>query len=120
MYKSKDLSVGRSVYLRSSHYNKNSYLNLKSNFVLGNYVTIDYSGGLTIGNNATISDNTMIFTHEHQLVPFVQFKKNLISFSELIIDDYVWDWNRNYHYCKCKVYKKRLCYWCGIDCDKRH
>ena len=44
-------------------------MSLADNVQLNNDVVLDYSGGLTIGENTLISQESMIYTHDHGLDP---------------------------------------------------
>ena len=65
-------------------------INIGKNVSIDSEVLIDYSGGLKIGNNVSISHRSAIFTHEHK------FKKGAHSLDKepirkpLTIKDSVW------------------------------
>ena len=45
-------------------------ISIGDNVVIGNHCTIDYSGGLKIGDDTVISDGVKIFTHKHDPYKF--------------------------------------------------
>lgn len=78
-----NISVARRVTLLSE--NPESKLILKDGVTLTFDVRIDFSGGLTIGENTLISKNTIIETHDHGLDPYSKPK-----FKTLEIGKNVW------------------------------
>jgi len=75
IYVKDNVSIARGVTLFSE--NPNSKLVINSGVILTFDVRIDFSGGLTIGENSLISKNTIIETHDHGLDPHShpQYKK---------------------------------------------
>ena len=69
--------------------NKNTVIEIKGNLVCSRNIEIDYSGGLVIGNNVTISNNVIIQTHKHEFENLSLFE-NITSNSSLEIGDEVW------------------------------
>ena len=51
---------------------------------------IDYSGGITIGNNVWISENVMIVTHKHNIKRKRTKKSQGVEFKGLTIGDDAW------------------------------
>lgn len=72
----KSLFVGYNVNICRQHY-LDGKLILGSNIYLNRNIWIDYSGGLTIGNNVSISNGVMIETHSHKA-----FSNPSVSYNE--------------------------------------
>nr|WP_321269487.1 acyltransferase [uncultured Tolumonas sp.] len=65
-------------------------INIGKNCSINRNVEVDYSGGVTIGDNVWISQNVIIETHEH-LIDVTKPKKNWdIVYSKLSIGDNAW------------------------------
>lgn len=64
---------------------RGSYITFGDSVQINQYVKIDYTGGLTIGNKTLISENTYIYTHSHGRDP----KSPAIPYDK-IIGDNVW------------------------------
>lgn len=60
------------------------------NFKVNRDAEIDYSGGLTIGNDVWISQNVLIETHNHKIDKNLKKEQWKINKSMLIINDNVW------------------------------
>jgi len=69
--------------------NKNTNIQIKGNLICSRNIEVDYSGGLIIGNNVTISNNVIIQTHKHEFENSSIFE-NITSSSNLEIGDEVW------------------------------
>ena len=78
------------VTLTSAHESATQSLIIGQNvhFGVGSY--IDYSGGIEIGSNVSISQNAMIFTHNHGVDGKKNWYLNPISFSPLSIGSNSW------------------------------
>lgn len=61
----KDLMVGSQCMFIVPHGICGAYLKIGSNVRFHHHVEIDYSGGVTIGNDVWISQNVLIETHDH-------------------------------------------------------
>jgi len=85
-----DCKVGSRVFIRSAHFNPHSFVEVGAGLRVGSDASIDYSGGLRIGRNVTISEAAMVFTHEHILDGEADWRKNGLKFSTLEIQDYAW------------------------------
>lgn len=62
-----NVSIARGVTLFSE--NSSSKIEIGDNVILTHDAYIDFSGGIKIGDNALISKNTIIETHDHGLDP---------------------------------------------------
>lgn len=86
-----NLYVDSGVEISSAHRNKNAYFKGTGKINLGKNVYIDYSGGVEIGHAVAVSSGAKIFTHNHDVNgKFKDWQKNGITYSEVIIEDYVW------------------------------
>jgi acetyltransferase-like isoleucine patch superfamily enzyme len=65
-------------------------INVGRNCALNRDVEIDYSGGVTIGDDVWISQNVIIETHEHVIDITVPKKQWDINHSKLTIENNVW------------------------------
>jgi acetyltransferase-like isoleucine patch superfamily enzyme len=87
----KGLSLGNSCVFLCPHFEEDSnrLLIFGDNVSINRNVEIDYSGGVSIGNNVWISQNALIETHEHVIS---KAPKSLwaIKRSQLVIEDEAW------------------------------
>jgi|SRR5690554_288131 len=79
----KNVSIGRNCQITSEY--SDSSLVIQENSHIDKNCLLDYSGGLTIGSNVTLSQDVMIETHNHGYDPRSKPEKNPI-----IIEDNVW------------------------------
>jgi acetyltransferase-like isoleucine patch superfamily enzyme len=79
----KDVKIDKGVNISSSI--SSSRISIGDNTWIGRFSSIDYTGGLDIGNNVTISEHCLIETHDHGLNP----RSNPIP-KKLIIEDNAW------------------------------
>ncbi len=84
----KPFSIGAHVKVHK-HKSPTARIKMGSNVRIGDYCNIDFSGGLEIGSNVVISDNSTIYTHNHEIKK-EQLHKKIISFKKLVIEDEVW------------------------------
>jgi acetyltransferase-like isoleucine patch superfamily enzyme len=63
----------------------NSHLNIGNNSQIGKYTHLDFSGGINIGEDCTISEHVLIETHDHGFDP-----RSHPSYKPLNISDNVW------------------------------
>ncbi len=90
-FNSKNLYVGESVLIVSSHYHKDASIKIGNNVKIASYTLIDYTGKVVIGDNCTISEGVKVYTHRHNLSEdSLDIHKLEISRIELTIEDYVW------------------------------
>lgn len=87
----KNLFIGESVLIVSSHYHKDAKIELGEDISIASFSLLDYSGFLKIGNHCTISEGVKIYTHTHK------FKQDQLNIKEaevvrtsLEIEEYVW------------------------------
>lgn len=64
----KGISVGTNSRLARAHKRVNGNINVGENVLLAKDCFIDYSGEVTIKDNAWISERAIIMTHEHKLI----------------------------------------------------
>ncbi|MBW2988015.1 acyltransferase [Candidatus Woesearchaeota archaeon] len=84
------INIGAGVKLLEVHPNLSKHkLEIGDEVVICLGCYIDYTGGLKIGNRVNISQDTIIFTHEH-VVEGVSLFENRIKPSGLEISDEVW------------------------------
>ncbi len=90
-YNSPKLYVGEKVIISMAHFNKGANFICKGAVNIGADTYIDYSGGITLGDKIAISESAKIFTHNHKIHDgFKDWNQNPITFSSLVIEDYVW------------------------------
>ena len=65
LFKTKNMSVGYHVQIYNAHNNPKAYVNIGENVELGDYVSIDYTGGVSIGSHTTLSRGAIVYTHNH-------------------------------------------------------
>ncbi len=68
---------------------ENTGITFKGKCTLSRNIEVDFSGGIIVGNNVTISDNVTIQTHRHEYENCSIFD-NVTSSSPLEIEDEVW------------------------------
>ncbi|MHB2155244.1 acyltransferase [Calditrichota bacterium GD2] len=90
LFKMKNCNVGDRVYFHTAHLSNNTFIQVGEGFHIGQDSYLDYSGGLTIGKNVTISERVQIFTHNHIIDGEEDWRLNPIIFSSLEIKDYAW------------------------------
>jgi acetyltransferase-like isoleucine patch superfamily enzyme len=87
----KGLSLGNSCVFLCPHFEEatDRLLLFGDNVSINRNVEIDYSGGVTIGNNVWISQNALIETHGHVIS---KAPKSLwaVKRSQLVIEDEAW------------------------------
>lgn len=84
------IECGWRVTVRAAHlYEKSSFL-AGEGLRLGSDVNIDYTGGIVIGKNVTLSEKAMILTHEHYVDGAADWRLNSFSATSLTIGDYAW------------------------------
>jgi maltose O-acetyltransferase len=82
--------VSYDSFLVNAHCHKKAFIKIGENTSIENGCYIDYSGGITIGDDIWISENAFITTHDH-VVTSKELKKNQpIIFSSLTIGDDAW------------------------------
>ncbi len=90
-YAAPKLYVDSGVDISSAHRNSNASFEGTGKINLGKGVYIDYSGGVKIGHAVAISSGAKIFTHNHDVNgKFKNWQKNGITYSDVVIEDYVW------------------------------
>lgn len=81
---------GTKIIVKAAHMNTSSYFKYKENLKIGSDAYIDYTGGIYIERDVTISERAMIFTHDHNIEESENWQKDGISFSPLVIKQYAW------------------------------
>ena len=85
------ISVSDRALITTAHLNSGAYIKIGDSFEMGRDAYIDYSGGVSIGDNVAISEAAMIFTHNHHVKDgYSNWHKNPIIFSEIEICDHAW------------------------------
>lgn len=77
-------------FLVAPHSNKKAFMKIGRNVAIEHRCDIDYSGGITIGDNVWISERTIIATHQHIIEDKSLKKDQKIDFSSLIIYEDAW------------------------------
>lgn len=89
-FKTTKLNVTNNVVITNfDKYTQSSYIKFKGNCICSRNIEIDYSGGIEMGKNVTISNNVTIQTHKHIYEDCSLFN-NKTTRSNLIIGDEVW------------------------------
>lgn len=85
------LRVGRGSTIGQPHHSADCFLRIGREVEVRDWVVIDYSGGLEIGDWVTISTSAKIYTHNHMVWQKSQlWMKQPVVFSPLIIGSDVW------------------------------
>lgn len=86
-----DCFIGYNVSFTTYHFRKGSLV-IGEDFRIQNNCLVDYSGGLKIGNNVYISENSRVMTHNHSIDIKAEGKKGDQDFipTPLNIEDNVW------------------------------
>ncbi len=91
MFDAKNIRVLRNVLICAPHPNEKSQIKIGRNFEAGSFVHVDYSGGLVIGDDVTISENSKIYTHSHTVENAnIHWRKQKTTFSQLSIGSGAW------------------------------
>ena len=86
----RDVSVGRFARIHSAHPNPKANLKMGKHVEIGRGATIDYSGGLHLGNDVFLADQVRVYTHSHPVDgPNMNFEDNPILYSSLTFGDHV-------------------------------
>ncbi len=85
-----DFNVGNGVSIRSAHKNTESFFESNSGLRIGEHSYLDYSGGIKLGINVTVSERVQIFTHDHKIDGHHDWRENGLKFSALEIEDFAW------------------------------
>lgn len=85
----KNFVVGYDTFISRTHGLAGS-ISIDNNVVICNHCVIDYSGGLTIGENTTISDGVKIYTHKHDIYKFTHRMPNNVIAASVQIGKGVW------------------------------
>lgn len=83
-------NIGDRVYFHTAHLSDTISLKVGDGFHIGQDSYIDYSGGIIIGKNVTVSERVQIFTHNHVIDGREDWRLNPITFSSLEIKDFAW------------------------------
>ena len=87
----KNCRVSDRVLLLPAHISEKNNFTAGVDLELGRNSYIDYSGGVSIGNNVTLSEGALIFTHNHVVKKgHSNWHKNGLEFNALVIEDNVW------------------------------
>ena len=89
-FRADNLNVSDRVYIVTPHENNSAYCRFGDNVELGKDVYIDYSGGVKIGSDVSISEGVKIYTHNHGVNGVINWRLNKIDFRSLEIEDNCW------------------------------
>lgn len=84
------IKCGPRITVKPAHPGPESYFTTGVGLALGADAYIDFSGGVKIGNNVTVSERAVIFTHDHLIDGEADWRKNGITLCSLEVGDYVW------------------------------
>ncbi|OKY26757.1 MULTISPECIES: acyltransferase [Thalassotalea] len=86
-----ELHVDTRVTIVKAHKNNNSKLILSSSIHIGKDVYIDFSGGVHIEEQVSISEGAKIYTHNHNIHDGeTNWRLNGVTFSAIHIEKYSW------------------------------
>ena len=80
--------IGYDVTFYLGH-NLNNEIEIGENTVFSNHVTIDYSGGVTIGSDVTVGEGTIIHSHKHPMRIFNRYDHTAVA-APVRIGDGAW------------------------------
>ena len=87
----RDIVVNHGCVISAAHPSATRSFSTGVGCHLGAGVTIDISGGVSIGDYVTVSEGAMIYTHDHEVArSSVRWRDQGIDFSHLEIGDDVW------------------------------
>ncbi|WP_156790591.1 acyltransferase [Rhodobacter ferrooxidans] len=91
MLRTNAINVDSFVRIQPLHLNPHATVDISAGLHVGRGSLIDTSGGLNFGERVTISENVLIFTHEHPIdnVP-VSWRDEQVTFSRLVIGSDAW------------------------------
>ena len=74
----------------SPHSTKNAYVDIGNHVAIEFDSYIDYSGGLIIKDNVTISEGVLISTHHHHIIKKKLREEQAVTFHPLVVEEDVW------------------------------
>lgn len=84
------VNVSDRVYIVTPHVSDKASIKVGEHVEFGKDTYLDYSGGVVIGSHVSISEGVKIYTHNHGADGLVDWRKNEIEFSSLVIEDNCW------------------------------
>ena len=84
------ITCGARVTIKPAHLCSESKFVCGEGLKIGTDAYIDYSGGVLIGNNVSISEGAKIYTHDHIIDGFIDWRLNGIKMCNLTICNYAW------------------------------
>lgn len=87
----RDIVVNHGCVIAAAHTSPTQHFSTGVGCQLGAHVTVDISGGVSIGDYVTVSEGAMIFTHSHRVGKrSIRWRDQGIDYSHLEIGDDVW------------------------------
>lgn len=93
---SKHLNCGRNcnfgdrVNIHHAHMSPDTKISISEGFRVGDDSYVDYTGGIVVGKNVTISEAVRIYTHEHPVDGVLDWRANPFRCSSLTLEDFSW------------------------------
>lgn len=84
------VKFGTNILVKAAHKSPVALFNYGKNLKIGSGAYIDYTGGIVIADDVTISERAMIFTHDHNIELSEDWQKDGINYSSLEIGQYAW------------------------------
>lgn len=81
---------GTNILVKAAHQSPSAEFKYGDKLKIGSGAYIDYTGGVFIEDDVTISERAMIFTHDHNIEISEDWQKDGINYSALIIKQYAW------------------------------
>ncbi|KRW27375.1 hypothetical protein AO727_08785 [Acinetobacter baumannii] len=81
---------GSNILVKPAHSVPQSFFNYGKSLKIGSGAYIDFTGGVKIEDDVTISERAMIFTHDHNIEKSDDWQKDGINYSPLVIKQYAW------------------------------
>lgn len=90
-FDAKQINVDSFVRIKAAHASEQNDLSIGDRVGLGYGAYLDYSGGIILENDVSISDGCRIFTHNHPVLEGNEnWKNNPVEFSSLHIKQFAW------------------------------
>lgn len=84
------VKFGNNILVKAAHQSPDAKFKYGKKLKIGSGAYIDYTGGVFIENDVTISERAMIFTHDHNIEDSEDWQNDGINYSSLIIKQYAW------------------------------
>lgn len=90
-FNAEELSVGKMVSITAPHICNVSDIKIGKRVEIGSYTQLDFSGGLVLEDDVTVSEGVKVYTHEHNIHgENVNWRDNGIQYSGITLKQYSW------------------------------